>query len=52
MEAEVAGIHELFKDGPIELQGCVMAIEVKILRTYVRDELRLAGYANRIDPDK
>jgi hypothetical protein len=52
MEAEVVDIHELFKDGPVELQGCVMAIEVKIVKTYVMDELRLPGYANRIDPDK
>jgi flavin reductase (DIM6/NTAB) family NADH-FMN oxidoreductase RutF len=52
MEAEVVDIHKLFKDGQVELQGCVMAIEVKILRTHVVDELRLPGYANRIDPDK
>jgi flavin reductase (DIM6/NTAB) family NADH-FMN oxidoreductase RutF len=52
MEAEVVDIHELFKDGPVELQGCTMAIEVKIVKTYVLDELRLPGYANRIDPDK
>jgi flavin reductase (DIM6/NTAB) family NADH-FMN oxidoreductase RutF len=52
MEAEVVDIHKLFKDGQVELQGCLMAIEVKILRTHVVDELRLPGYANRIDPDK
>jgi flavin reductase (DIM6/NTAB) family NADH-FMN oxidoreductase RutF len=52
MEAEVVDVYELFKDGPAELQGCAVAIEVKIVKTYVRDELRLPGYANRIDPDK
>ncbi|KAF7178089.1 hypothetical protein CNMCM7691_006747 [Aspergillus felis] len=52
MEAEVVDIHELFKDGSVELRGCLMAIEVKVVRTYVIDELRLPGHANRIDPDK
>ncbi|GFG27708.1 uncharacterized protein YdfE [Aspergillus udagawae] len=52
MEAEFADIHELFKDGPVELNGCLMAIEVKVVKTHVLDELRLPGYANRIDPDK
>lgn len=51
MEAEVVDIYELFKDGPVKLQGCLLAIEVKIVKTHVLDELRLPGYANRIDPD-
>ncbi|MCJ1302147.1 hypothetical protein MMC08_004950 [Hypocenomyce scalaris] len=34
-----------------DAKGFTLAIEVSVLRTYVFDELRLAGHANRIDPD-
>lgn len=33
------------------LDGFVEVIEVKVLRTYVTNELRMAGHRNRIDPD-
>ena len=45
MEAELVGIHEMGG-------GLAMALEVEILRMYAEDGLRLAGYENRIDPDK
>ena len=45
MEAELVGVHEMGG-------GLGLAMEVKILRTHVEDELRLAGYENRMDPDK
>lgn len=44
MEAELVDKHET-------LGGFVSIIEVKILRTYVSDKLRLKGYDNRVDPD-
>jgi flavin reductase (DIM6/NTAB) family NADH-FMN oxidoreductase RutF len=52
MEAELVGVNELMKDGPSELKGFLMAIEVHVVATHVVDKLRLAGHANRIDSDK
>ena len=51
MEAEMAGEYEMMSNLPGEAKGFTIAIEVRILRTYVWDSLRLAGYVNRIDPD-
>ena len=52
MEAVWVGEHEMMGDAPGEAQGFALAIEVRVLRTYVVDELRLGGHANRVDPDK
>ena len=51
MEAELTGVYEMMSSLPGEAKGFTLAIEVRILRTYVLDELRLPGYTNRIDPD-
>ncbi|KAI9653390.1 MAG: hypothetical protein M1821_007055 [Bathelium mastoideum] len=52
MEAAMVGEHKMMGDLPGELQGFALAIEVMVLKTYVIDELRKDGHANRIDPDK
>lgn len=44
MEAELVGKYDV-------LGGAIAVVEVKILRTYVLDQLRLNGHENRIDPD-
>ena len=44
MEAEMVGQYEA-------LFGMVLVIEVKVLKTYVVDGLRMRGHENRIDPD-
>ena len=44
MEAEMMGQYEV-------LGGAILVIEVKVLRTYVLDELRLQGHSNRVNPD-
>jgi hypothetical protein len=44
MEAELVGKYDV-------LDGAIAVVEVKILRTYVLDQLRLKGHDNRIDPD-
>ena len=44
MEAQMEGQYEL-------LGGWLLVIEVRVLRTYVTDDLRLAGHPDRIDPD-
>jgi flavin reductase (DIM6/NTAB) family NADH-FMN oxidoreductase RutF len=51
MEAEVVEWHEMMADLP-DKKGLMLSFEVKIVRTHVLDELRLEGYANRIDMDK
>ncbi|KUL85642.1 hypothetical protein ZTR_08855 [Talaromyces verruculosus] len=51
MEAEMMNSMKLMHDLP-DRKGAVLAIEVKILRTHVRNDLRLPGHANRIDPDR
>lgn len=49
MEAELKGVYEMMQDA--EMKGFI-ALEVKILRTHVHENIRMAGHANRIDPDK
>ncbi|KAF5603292.1 hypothetical protein FPCIR_1488 [Fusarium pseudocircinatum] len=51
MEAEVTNSMDLMQDVP-DRKGFLIAIEVKILRTHVRNDLRMEGYENRIDPDR
>ena len=51
MEAEVVVADQLMGDLPDRKQA-VLKLEVKILRTHVEEDLRLPGYANRIDTNK
>ncbi len=51
MEAELAGHYEMMSSLPGEAKGFTLAVEVKVKRTYVQEKLRLAGHANRINPD-
>ncbi|MCJ1358630.1 MAG: hypothetical protein MMC33_008630 [Icmadophila ericetorum] len=51
MEAELIGVHEMMAD-QADRKGLILAIEVKIVRVYVEEELRLAGHANRVNADK
>ncbi|KAE8377063.1 hypothetical protein BDV26DRAFT_293492 [Aspergillus bertholletiae] len=49
MEAELKGVYEMVQDA--ENKGFI-ALEVQVLRTHVHENIRMAGHANRIDPDK
>ncbi|KAG9234009.1 hypothetical protein BJ875DRAFT_424736 [Amylocarpus encephaloides] len=49
MEAELVGVHEMMKD--TDTEGFV-ALEVKVLRTHVHEDIQMEGVENRIDPDK
>jgi len=51
MEAELIGVHEMMDD-QADRKGLILAVEVKIVRVHVEEELRLEGHANRIDADK
>ena len=45
MEAEMISVHEM-------LGGIMLAIEVRVLRTWVEDNIRLEGFKNRVDADR
>lgn len=49
MEAELVGVYEMMQDA--DTKGFI-ALEVKVLRTHVHEEIRMEGFENRIDPDK
>jgi flavin reductase (DIM6/NTAB) family NADH-FMN oxidoreductase RutF len=51
MEAELMEYHEMMKDLP-DRKGKILAIEMKILRVHVQDELRLEGHQNRINTER
>ncbi|KAF7534176.1 hypothetical protein G7054_g6456 [Neopestalotiopsis clavispora] len=51
MECQFLQVTNLRPDLP-DRCGLVLAIEVRVLRIHIDDELRMEGYANRVDPDK
>lgn len=51
MECEFIGSHFLMQDFP-DLSGLLVAIELRVLRVHIHDNLRMEGYRNRVDPDK
>jgi flavin reductase (DIM6/NTAB) family NADH-FMN oxidoreductase RutF len=51
MECELVASHPLMQNLP-DRKGLTVAIEVRILRVRVQNDIRMEGYANRIDPDK
>ena len=55
MEGELVGVHEMFQhdeDKDKGTTGLIVALEIKVLRTHVHDDIRMAGHPNRIDPDR
>lgn len=51
LEAVLEGTHALAQSVP-ERRGKLIAIEVRIVRVHVAEHVRMAGYENRIDPDR
>ncbi|KAI2628502.1 hypothetical protein GGR54DRAFT_587419 [Hypoxylon sp. NC1633] len=51
MECRVVKVNGLMDDLP-DRSGLVLAIEVRVLRTHILQNLRMEGYPNRVDPDK
>ena len=49
MEAELVGVYEMMQDA--DMKGFI-ALEVKVLRTHIHEDIRMEGFENRIDPDK
>ncbi|KAJ4305705.1 hypothetical protein N0V90_001236 [Kalmusia sp. IMI 367209] len=52
MECELAMVHPMMQDLYGGQAGLLYALEMRVCRIYVRDDLRMSGFANRIDPDK
>lgn len=50
LEAVLEGTHSLAESDPSR-KGNLIALEVRIVRVHVAEELMLAGHENRIDPD-
>jgi len=51
MECELIGTHAMFGNDAAHVGAC-LALEVTVLSVHVRDELRMDGFADRIDPDR
>jgi flavin reductase (DIM6/NTAB) family NADH-FMN oxidoreductase RutF len=51
MECELVDSHPLMGNLP-DRKGIVVAIEVRVLRTHISEDLRMEGHPNRVDPDK
>jgi flavin reductase (DIM6/NTAB) family NADH-FMN oxidoreductase RutF len=50
LEAMLESAHPLAENDPAR-QGNLIALEVRIVRVHIAEELLLAGHENRIDPD-
>ncbi|KAI1775373.1 hypothetical protein F4818DRAFT_416422 [Hypoxylon cercidicola] len=51
MECQLVQANGLMDDLP-DRRGFALAIEVRVLRTHILQNLRMEGYPNRVDPDK
>ena len=51
LEAVLTGTHPLAQQDPLR-KGHLVALEVQIVRVHVQDEIRMAGYEDRIDPTR
>jgi flavin reductase (DIM6/NTAB) family NADH-FMN oxidoreductase RutF len=51
MESAMISNMELMQDLP-DRKGVLLAVEVQVLRMHIRNDLRMTGHANRVDPDR
>jgi hypothetical protein len=51
LEATLEAVHPLAIRDPLR-RGALVALEVRITRVHVSEGIRLAGYSDRIDPDR
>jgi len=49
IDAELVGVYEMMQDA--DTKGFI-ALEVKVLRNHVHEQIRMEGFENRVDPDK
>lgn len=51
MEAVVVGVHPVADDDEAQ-RGSIVAVEVRIQRVHVHDDIRMDGAGDHFDPDK
>jgi flavin reductase (DIM6/NTAB) family NADH-FMN oxidoreductase RutF len=51
LEAVLEGTHPLAQRDP-DRKGNLIALEVRVVRVHVDDSIRMAGYVDRIDPER
>lgn len=51
MEAQLEAVHPLAVRDP-ERRGALVSLELRIVRVHVHEGVRMAGHADRIDPDR
>ena len=51
LEAQLMAIHPIAEDQVLQ-RGRILSLELKIVRVHVDEDIVMAGYTNRIDPDK
>jgi flavin reductase (DIM6/NTAB) family NADH-FMN oxidoreductase RutF len=51
LEAEVRALHALGADD-VAAGRSTLAVEAEVMRVWIAPELRLAGYSDRVDPDR
>lgn len=51
LEAVLEAVHPLAEGDPVR-RGRSLALEVRVVRVHVAEEVRLAGHPDRIDPDR
>jgi len=51
LEAVLEGSHPLAQSDP-DRKGNLIALEVRVVRVHVDDSIRMAGYTDRIDPER
>jgi flavin reductase (DIM6/NTAB) family NADH-FMN oxidoreductase RutF len=51
LEAALEAVHPLAASDPAR-RGALVALELRIVRVHVDETIRMAGHANRVDPDR
>ena len=51
MEAELSGVFEMMQDSP-GLEGAFLALEVKVVKVHIEEELQLPGHKNRVNAER
>ena len=51
LEAVLMGIHRIADENPTQ-RGCILSLELKIVRVHLDEAILMDGYSNRVDPDK
>lgn len=51
LETKLLAVHSISMDDDI-MRGKILSIELKVVKVHIEESILMAGYTNRIDPDK